>query len=132
MYSLKHFKHLFPLFLTFLNIAATIVFTIIIVPHIKDINNVGLIRLSVRNIDRCAFGIHPSFRNNTAFTDLIHEDSNVCVIEQVDVIDQTLRDLSYLNKCFLSKYCTMLKITKYLGTKLFLISKPTKSGQLTH
>ena len=98
MYSLKHFKHLFPLFLTFLNIAATIVFTIIIVPHIKDINNVGLIRLSVRNIDRCTFGIHPSFRNNTAFTDLIHEDSNVCVTEQVDVIDQTLRDLSYLNK----------------------------------
>ena len=98
MYSLKHFKHLFPLFLTFFNIAATIVFTIIIVPHIKDINNVGLIRLSVRNIDRCALGTHPSFHNNSAFVDLIHEDSNKCVMEQVDVINQTLHDLSYLNK----------------------------------
>ena len=57
MYSMKH---IFPLFLTLFNIILTTLFTITLVPHIKDLDYVGLIRLQTHNIDRCMLQIHPA------------------------------------------------------------------------
>ena len=91
-------KHILPLFLTFFNIILTIVFTITLVPHIKYINNIGLIRLSIRNIDRCMFGMNPAFRDNLAFETLIHENPMLCIIEETKSINNTLKDLKFFNK----------------------------------
>lgn len=96
--QIKSIKHILPLFLTLVNIILTIVFTITLVPHIKDINNIGLIRLSIRNIDRCMFGMNPAFRDNAVFENLIHENPMQCIIEQTTSINNTLKDLKFLNR----------------------------------
>tara|TARA_Y100000389_G_scaffold181237_1_gene196663 strand:- start:450 stop:2306 length:1857 start_codon:yes stop_codon:yes gene_type:complete len=91
-------KHIFPLFLTLFNIILTTLFTITLVPHIKDLDSVGLIRLQTHNIDRCMFQLHPAFVNDTQLG--VHFDSDItdCVIMNRISINETLNLLKFMNR----------------------------------
>ena len=90
-------KNILPLFFTLFNIFLTIVFTITIVPHIKDLDAVGLVRLQTRNIDRCVFQIHPAFINDTVLNALFESDIVDCIVTNQKEINNTLTHLKFMN-----------------------------------
>ena len=101
---MNNIRHICPIIFTITNVLLTIMFTIIIVPYIQNIDDVGYVRYSIMSTDMC---LHKTFEHVSTLN-----ESMKCISTNLNNVEETLDSLSYL-KAFPQRYIFSTALNTY-------------------